>query len=1381
MGAAKCTAAAAGPCAATASPEAAARPGHRGAGRPNQAALQALGIQAKLRFGQAGDAAEREADALAERFAGGGETPCCSACAASATPGLVQRQALPGAAAQPAVERLPLGDGTPLPAALRTPLERHLDADLSAVRIHTDQRAALASERIGARAFTHGSDIAFGAGEYRPSSREGRRLIAHEVVHTVQQGRGAGAPRQRGGGPRAQAEGGFDAEQMRLLEAWQKDQANRASLTAFDQLNAQKPRTAFGDPNFGFPSKAAQADFEAGFGKGQGERYDDVCPSCHKRPWEIREERQQRAAEEARRKLLARWPGLHKAQHETALDEQAQSLREDIAGTQLAATKARLALFDNALKAPPMLGDELLGLPTGALTPELRLHWLQAAQATVLVDNYIDAPAGSIAPEAMAPAQKAYASYFGTVSKLLGEMDRAEDKRRLRRDARRAMPKMSCPGGCHAPAPTPATDFLEGFGAPLPGALPRSEPALPDDVRTTSTGTATKVGPRVLRINQALASSQAATDVAAWKKVRTEYRWSVGEMDRILRTRGNWGWEGKDLVDQFDFAQGLLERQQAFQDKHPEALKIQAVFYPEFEFEDVTDDKGRRTTGARGIPWHFYLVRTPVEPGSKTVPVGYTWELHDITAPLRPGGRTVKQAYTVNMYEGLARERFDPRSIDRMDPPPTLFEELNHRDFFPKGMLYWRYPLTGTPGQLKTTAPRPFGDWLKLIGMALVVIGGVLMPMFGAPAALALATAMGGTALSILGGYHRLQEMDAHGVLTQADVDRFYWDVALDLVNMLTMGLGRIATVARAAGSATRAARIAESAYFYVRRGQIAMDVINVGVVGHDFVAQFRAIQNSKMSPEEKSRAMRELVMMGLLTGAMTFATLRAGAHDWNKRPQLTLDADPLNPRQLTAGVDEAAEAVADAAGHNAARGSGKAKEVGQLVHHNPVNRETHTYRLWDDGRITRCSGPPCLLHSQNTVDQVQELSEHMLTASQHRPALQDLAGRAATVREEAAAAVKAPAAQRQAQADAVLAKVKALDEELAALKKQINTENLAYEKTGRDEARARFGEGAMNYEPDQYRWVFNRKTGELQFQRRSIAVPWKEWKDGQFVVTRGLFPAADPVAAQAVRESSITKDFPITATIDRVADLRRLRPASPLKNYRPKDWVLVKIDDNNLHEFFTEAIPHGTIFEFPGGQRTWRTPEGTIRSDAPLGAPIGRRGWEAGKPPQLRVDAEGISNEGVPVRETTGVDHQRAHTRGQGTGFELYNHIPLAPTYVNQQLQARGIELYFSQLTKARPDLDLRLVTEHQTFSGTTRQHWIDYQLAIVDATGRRNLFKVRIWTDYHNPAKPARTQVLEMPRSAADADLVMNTVDMKTALAEMEAAIRNARARRR
>lgn len=80
-----------------------------------------------------------------------------------------------------------LGAGQSLDAGLQSKMSSAFGRDFSSVRIHTDSRAASLSSDLNARAFTMGSDIAFGAGEYKPGTPVGDVLIAHELAHVVQQ------------------------------------------------------------------------------------------------------------------------------------------------------------------------------------------------------------------------------------------------------------------------------------------------------------------------------------------------------------------------------------------------------------------------------------------------------------------------------------------------------------------------------------------------------------------------------------------------------------------------------------------------------------------------------------------------------------------------------------------------------------------------------------------------------------------------------------------------------------------------------------------------------------------------------------------------------------------------------------------------------------------------------------------------------------------------------------------------------------------------------------------------------------------------------------------------------------------------------------------
>src|SRR5947209_1772202 len=79
----------------------------------------------------------------------------------------------------------------PAGRALDTGIQARMSArfghDFSQVRIHTDSEAAEAAQAVGAKAYTRGEDIVFNEDRYAPGSREGDRLLAHELTHVVQQ------------------------------------------------------------------------------------------------------------------------------------------------------------------------------------------------------------------------------------------------------------------------------------------------------------------------------------------------------------------------------------------------------------------------------------------------------------------------------------------------------------------------------------------------------------------------------------------------------------------------------------------------------------------------------------------------------------------------------------------------------------------------------------------------------------------------------------------------------------------------------------------------------------------------------------------------------------------------------------------------------------------------------------------------------------------------------------------------------------------------------------------------------------------------------------------------------------------------------------------
>ncbi|HYT56317.1 MAG TPA: DUF4157 domain-containing protein [Verrucomicrobiae bacterium] len=220
----------------------------------NQAAQRLLrdgGIQAKLTVNQPGDRFEQEADRVAETVMrmpdpGAGTPPSiqrmCTECEGEvnrshspslstidesvvarqinlndfagsepvedtdeeAQPITAQRKSAQGAVSQPtqqptpgsglaqSIEMAGRSGGQPLPPDTRQFMESRFGHDFGQVRLHTDARSADAAWDLRARAYTVGPDIAFGTGQYAPETSTGRRLLAHELAHVVQQRHGAG-------------------------------------------------------------------------------------------------------------------------------------------------------------------------------------------------------------------------------------------------------------------------------------------------------------------------------------------------------------------------------------------------------------------------------------------------------------------------------------------------------------------------------------------------------------------------------------------------------------------------------------------------------------------------------------------------------------------------------------------------------------------------------------------------------------------------------------------------------------------------------------------------------------------------------------------------------------------------------------------------------------------------------------------------------------------------------------------------------------------------------------------------------------------------------------------------------------------------------------
>ncbi len=133
--------------------------------------------QAKLSVNEPGDQYEVEADAMADQVM-------------TMSDPSVQRSSDEGSSfgdVSGVVDDGLSGGGQPLDEETRNFMEPRFGANFSDVRIHTDSKASDSSEAMAARAYAVGPNIAFKSGEYSPGSSDGKRLLAHELTHVVQQ------------------------------------------------------------------------------------------------------------------------------------------------------------------------------------------------------------------------------------------------------------------------------------------------------------------------------------------------------------------------------------------------------------------------------------------------------------------------------------------------------------------------------------------------------------------------------------------------------------------------------------------------------------------------------------------------------------------------------------------------------------------------------------------------------------------------------------------------------------------------------------------------------------------------------------------------------------------------------------------------------------------------------------------------------------------------------------------------------------------------------------------------------------------------------------------------------------------------------------------
>jgi len=161
-------------------------------------------IQTKLTINQPGDEYEQEADRISEQVmrmpqfqracACGGGCTGCQAKLLGKEDEIVQRQTKPVQTSGEQKTGTPSivydelhSSGHPLDSSVRSYFEPRFSYDFNQVRVHTGSKASESASAMNALAYTVGHDIVFGPGQYEPGTAEGKRLLAHELTHVIQQ------------------------------------------------------------------------------------------------------------------------------------------------------------------------------------------------------------------------------------------------------------------------------------------------------------------------------------------------------------------------------------------------------------------------------------------------------------------------------------------------------------------------------------------------------------------------------------------------------------------------------------------------------------------------------------------------------------------------------------------------------------------------------------------------------------------------------------------------------------------------------------------------------------------------------------------------------------------------------------------------------------------------------------------------------------------------------------------------------------------------------------------------------------------------------------------------------------------------------------------
>ena len=486
------------------------------------------------------------------------------------------------------------------------------------------------------------------------------------------------------------------------------------------------------------------------------------------------------------RERRAKWVGLVEGQFTPELGRQTQTVHEELERTRYAVIAQRAAALDAAAGWQGWLNWELIAQGyTGPDLKELKQDWGEAFVAAEALAMSVGH--GDVSGDAMLVALATIPTFYGRLAGFAKVVERAHqvraDAENVRREAtyRQKLEQYELNLWNEKVQRESGMASEPGGRAALGGmALARGDRPSPPERVTPPPGVTSEIPAATARIYAAEGGPEWHTVAEDLTRIGNRF---VGLVIATL-PRESEARQGVEYVEK------LEERLARLETTYEVAERIPAVFYPEDRIITKPGKDGQTQVVAEAIPWQFYLIDTGVRSREQPAHSGGEWILIDITSPKHYDNKQPSTDHEAAMFQQ-----------GEINPPLSLFSKLNSRLRFPKGRLYFK--LGRTNYILETTEPWSLSDFFSALSMVLGAIALVAMVAAtggaAAPAAVAFIAGTGAIGAGIGSQVARMHELSEQGALTDKDVEEAMISIGIDLVSLLSMGLGRLVAAPRTA------------------------------------------------------------------------------------------------------------------------------------------------------------------------------------------------------------------------------------------------------------------------------------------------------------------------------------------------------------------------------------------------------------------------------------------------------------------------------------------------------------------------------------------------------------------------------------------------------